>query len=91
MYVNTIADATRMMVSSLTTYSSCEIAAAASPVPSKAVPVLVMRFGEEGNLLITSDARSAGGGGFDELAMERLSSTVYSPISSILLRQLTHG
>jgi hypothetical protein len=33
---------------------------------------LVMRFGEEGSLLMISEARSEGGGGFDELDMERL-------------------
>ena len=63
-----------MMVSSLTTYSSWEMAVAASPVPRMAVPVLVMRFGEEGSLLTISAARSSGGVGWDELAIERLNS-----------------
>lgn len=53
-------------VSSLTTYSSWDIAVARSPVPRTAVPVLVMRFGEDGRVFMISDARSEGGG-FDVL------------------------
>ena len=67
-----MAEAIRMMVSSLTTYSSWEMAVATRPVPKMAVPVLVMRFGEEGSLLTISAARSSGGVGWDELAIERL-------------------
>lgn len=60
------------MDSSFKTYSSLEMAAAMSPPPTRAVPVLVMRFGEEGILLMISDARSEGGVELDELAMLRL-------------------
>lgn len=48
------------------------MAAAARPVPRTAVPVLVIRPGEEGSLLMISEARSDGGGGFEEVAIERL-------------------
>ena len=42
------------------------------PVPNSAVPVFVMRLGDEGSFSIISDARSAGGGGLAEPAIERL-------------------
>ena len=42
------------------------------PVPNNAVPVFVMRLGDEGSFSIISDARSAGGGGLAEPAIERL-------------------
>jgi hypothetical protein len=61
--VKKIAEAMRMTVSSLKTYNSWEMAAAARPVPRIAVPVLVMRLGEEGSLLMISVARSSGGEG----------------------------
>jgi hypothetical protein len=48
-------------VSSFITYSSCEMAAATRPVPSTAVPVLVMREGEEGSFSMSSAARCSGG------------------------------
>jgi hypothetical protein len=71
MYVNMIPDAMRKIVSLLTTYNSCKIAAATRPVPRMAVPVFETRFRDEGNLLITSDVRSTGGGGFgDELGIQ---------------------
>lgn len=54
------------------TYNSCEMAVARRPVPKIAVPVLVMRFGDDGNLLIISEARSEGGLVFEELAIVRL-------------------
>src|SRR6266404_6586810 len=64
---------TAMTVSSLNTYSSWEIAVASKPLPRMAVPVLVIKFGCEGNLSTISAARSAGGGGFeDEEAIVRL-------------------
>ena len=52
----------RRMVSSFTTYSSFEIAAAASPVPRRAVPVLVMIPGLDGSFSMISSARCEGGG-----------------------------
>jgi len=67
-----IAEAKRIMDSSFTTYSSWEMAVARMPVPSTAVPVFVMRFGEEGILSMISDARWEGGGGLAEPAIERL-------------------
>lgn len=58
---------TRMTDSSLTTYSSCEMAVAIRPAPRMTEPVLVMRLGEEGSLLISSEARSGGGGGLVDM------------------------
>ena len=69
--MNTIREAIRTMLSSFTTYNSCEIAAAMRPVPSRAVPVFVMRLGEDGNFSMSSEARSEGGGGL--VAIKRLS------------------
>jgi hypothetical protein len=60
------------MDSSFITYSSWEMTVARRPVPRIAVPVLVMRFGEDGSLLMISEARSEGGGGLEVLAIERL-------------------
>lgn len=40
------------------------------PVPRRAVPVFVMRLGEDGNFSMISEALSDGGGGL--VAMERL-------------------
>lgn len=48
------------------------MAVATSPDPKTAVPVFVMRLGDEGSFSIISDARSAGGGGFADPAIERL-------------------
>ena len=48
------------------------MAVATIPVPNSAVPVFVMRLGEEGSFSMISEARSAGGGGPAELAIERL-------------------
>ena len=48
------------------------------PVPRRAAPVLVIRPGEEGRLLIISEARSAGGGGLE--LIERLHGWRY-PVS----------
>lgn len=70
MYVNTIREAIKTMLSSFTTYNSCERAAAIRPVPRRAVPVFVMRLGDEGNFSMISLARSEGGGGL--VAIERL-------------------
>ena len=42
------------------------------PVPRRAVPVFVMRLGEDGNFSMISEARSEGGGGL--VAIERLES-----------------
>lgn len=58
-------------VSSLTTYNSCEMAVARSPVPKTTLPVFVMRLGEEGRFSMISEARCSGGG-FDPLAIVRL-------------------
>jgi len=49
-----------------------------APVPRIAVPVFVMRLGDEGSLSITSEARSAGGG-FE--AIVRLEERQVSPFS----------
>ena len=70
MYVNTIREAIKTILSSFTTYSSCEIAAAMRPVPRRAVPVFVMRLGEDGNFSIISSARLEGGTGLVDI--ERL-------------------
>jgi len=48
------------------------MAVATRPVPSRAVPVFVMRFGDEGSFSMISAARSAGGGGVADPAIERL-------------------
>jgi len=58
------------------TYNSCEIAVARRPVPKIAVPVLVMRFGEEGSLLMISEARSSGGGVLEDVANVRLDALI---------------
>lgn len=79
MKVARIAKPTAITVSSFITYNSCEIAVATRPVPRTTVPVLVIRLGEEGRLLMISEARSAGGGGFDELAIPRLDGAVNGP------------
>ena len=70
MYVNTIKEASKTILSSFTTYSSCEIAAAMRPVPRSAVPVFVIMLGEDGNFSIISSARLEGGRG--SVAIERL-------------------
>jgi hypothetical protein len=62
MYPNRIKLATINTVSSFITYSSWEMAAATRPVPRTAVPVLVRRDGEDGSLLMSSDARWSGVG-----------------------------
>lgn len=41
------------------------------PVPRTTVPVLVARLGEDGRLLMISDARSAGGGFVARLRLSR--------------------
>lgn len=46
------------------------MAVAAAPTPRRAVPVLVIRLGEEGSFSMISEARSDGGGGL--VAIERL-------------------
>lgn len=46
------------------------MAAAAAPTPSRAVPVLVMRLGDEGSFSMISEARSEGGVGV--VAIDRL-------------------
>lgn len=48
------------------------MAVAMRPVPRTAVPVFVIRLGDEGNFWMTSEARSEGGGGFEEVAKVRL-------------------
>ena len=70
MYVNTMIEASKTILSSFTTYNSCEMAAAMRPVPRRAVPVFVMRLGEDGNLSMISEARSEGGRGL--VAIKRL-------------------
>ena len=70
MYVKTIREAIKIILSSFTTYNSWEIAAAMRPVPRRAVPVFVMRLGEDGNCSIISSARLEGGTGL--VAIERL-------------------
>ena len=45
------------------------------PVPRRAVPVFVMRLGEDGNFSIISSARLAGGTGL--VAIERLKSLFF--------------
>lgn len=70
MYVNTIKEAIKTILSSFTTYNSCEMAAAMRPVPRRAVPVFVMRLGEDGNFSMISSARLEGGTGL--VAIERL-------------------
>lgn len=48
-------------LSSLRTYSSWLMAVARIPVPSRAVPVLVIKLGWEGSFSMSSLARSLGG------------------------------
>jgi hypothetical protein len=69
MYVMTITKEIKIILSSFTTYNSCEIAAAIRPVPRRAVPVFVMRL-EDGNFSISSSARLEGGTGL--VVIERL-------------------
>lgn len=57
------------------------MAVASRPVPSTTEPVFVTSPVDEGSLLISSDAFSAGGG-FDELAMPRLRAG--HPVSQII-------
>jgi hypothetical protein len=71
MAVTMMRNPTAMIVSSLTTYNSCETAAAVRPVPSRTAPVFVTSPGDDGMLLMISDARSAGGVSFLE-AIPRL-------------------
>ena len=61
MYVNTIREESKTILSSFTTYNSWEMAAAMRPVPRRAVPVFVMRLGEDGNFSMISSARLEGG------------------------------
>lgn len=48
------------------------MAVAIRPVPRITEPVLVMRLGEEGSLLISSEARSGGGGGLVDMLRLRI-------------------
>jgi hypothetical protein len=59
----TIIEAIATILFPFTTYNSCEIAAAMRPVPRRAVPVFVMRLGEDGIFSIISSARLEGGTG----------------------------
>jgi len=86
-----IIDATKTIVSSLTTYSSWEMAVAAAPAARRAVPVLVIRLGDDGNFSTSSEARSEGGG---FVAIDRLHYTVsvqFNLVNERLLTSLSSG